>query len=46
MKATPIVSYTRTWITPLGNLLSVALNAIAQTVFIQDDFIFYVQLGK
>ena len=39
MKARPIVSYTRAWITPLGNLLSVALNAIAQTVFTQDDFL-------
>ena len=39
MKASPIVSYTSTWITPLGNLLSMALNAIAQTVFAQDDFL-------
>ena len=39
MKARPIASYTRTWITALGNLLSMALNAIAKTVFTQDDFL-------
>ena len=39
MKARLIVSYTRTWITSLGNLLSMALNAIAQTVFTRDDIL-------
>ena len=43
LKARPIVSYTNTWLTSLGNVLSMCLHAIAQTVFERMEFASSVQ---
>ena len=43
LKVRPIVSYTNTWLTNLGNVLSVCLRAIAQSVFERMEFASTVQ---
>ena len=43
LKVRPIVSYTNTWLTNLGNVLSMCLRAIAQAVFERMEFASTVQ---